>query len=302
MLKKPGKTLLTILLVSGISVLLSSCFMIDKEDPADVETIARSTDIVRIYKANDFIDYNITVIDQSTFVQTQGIMRIQWALNANLIDPITPTTTTYPVLKETTTITYDDSDFPDFTVVRYINQKPAGDVDEGSIILYAIDDGADLYWLYDPANVGVPGSPVITPVIFDSPMAIGVTPSSPVEYSVMEGCGTGLCGTEISKFTDNFTNVGDTTSITTNLGRFSNPFEISFNGSISLRGQLALSVLGDIRHLCGTSRDNLSNFGNMYVIPEIGVIHMTNTCQNFDVGGTDLNLTINLRNTNIPLP
>lgn len=302
MFRKPGKILLTMLLATGISISLSSCFMIDKEDPANVKTISRTTDSVRIYQPGDFIDYNVTATDLNSFVVTQGTLRIQWEQTPNLIDPID--SVSYPVLKETTTLTFDDS--VDATVIRYISQKPAGDVDEGSITLYAIDDGSSTagnaaYWLYPNAST-VPGSPIITPTIFDSPMAIGVTPSSPVGYSAMEGCDNGLCGTDIYTYSDNHSTNGDSTSITTNLGNFADPFEVNFTGGTNPKSGVTLSVLGDIRHACGDSINFLTHSGNMFIVPEIGMIQMTNTCQESGGLGNRVLYSISIRNTNIPVP
>jgi len=292
MFKKPGMILLAI----GIASLLSSCHIKQK----NVETISRTTDKLRIYQPNDVIEYNVTAVTNSnTF--SQGIMRVQWTPTGDLTDPI-DSNITYPVLKETTTLTYEDSSTEtDATVIRYISQDS-----DGNITLYAIDDGTGLYWLYDPATTGISSSPVILPVIFDSPMAVGTPPpNSPLEFSVMENCGktSGLCGIEIYEFNDRFDIVGDTTQVTTNIGKFSNPFEIDFNGGTIPNGSPTVTFWGDIRDACGTSTDNISHIGTMFVMPEIGMIRMTSLCQNFTAGGGDqVNYVITLSSTNIPLP
>jgi hypothetical protein len=298
MLKKLGM----ILLAMSISALLSSC-LVDKQKV--VEKIARTTDTLRIYKPNDSIDYDIRVDDVGSGTTQYGTLKVKWESTAAPIDPITPTATyIYPVLKETTTLTYDDntSGYPDVSIVRYISQidtVPAGP-NQGSIILHAIDDGTGLYWPYDPADVGIIGSPVIAPIIFDSPMALGVTPpNSPLEFSVMEGCAPTQCGSEIYRFRDNFAVEGDTREITTDLGIFTNPFELSFSGGSTPKGILALEILGDIRDACGTSSDQVSHSGNMFVMPEIGIIKIENLqCTNYSNSpSTTLYYTITARAT-----
>jgi len=292
MLKKPGM----ILLVISISALLGSCH-IKQEDEV---TISRTTPNLRVYQPNDFIEYNVTAIINSDAVN-QGTLRVKWTATGDLTDPIDGATL-YPVLKETTTLTYEpNSTEPDVTIIRYISQDSVG-----SITLYAIGDGNDLYWLYDPANTGDLTSDIIRPVIFDSPMdRTTPPPNSPLEFSVMENCGDtpGLCGLELYEFNDSFTIVGDTTQVTTNIGKFSNPFEIKFSGTTIPNNSPTVSFYGDIRDACGTSTDQISHNGSMFVIPEIGIIRMTNLCQNFTTGGGEqVNYIITLSSTNIPVP
>ncbi len=291
-----------ILLAVSIGILLSSCLVKKK----DVEKISRTTDTLRIYQSGDFIEYNVSAVSGLTGTISQGVLHIQWENNEDLIDPIDPDIR-HTVLKETTTLTYGDT--IDATVIRYISQidtDPPG-LSQGSIVLHAIDDGADLYWLYDVDNKDIPTSAVITPIIFDSPMAVGnLLSSSPLAFSVMEGCGTisnpNLCGTEIYQFNDSFTVDGDSQEITTNLGIFSNPFRLSFSGGILPAGSLALSVLGDFRHACGDSSETLSHNGNMFVMPELGIIQITNLCRVIEGTTDDVNYTITVRNTNINFP
>ena len=307
MLKKPG----IILLALGISTLLSSCLVNQK----DVETSARTTDKLRIYQAGDYIEYAITAVvntGTSTTV-SQGILRVQWDENADLPDPH-DNNIKYSVLKETTELTYEEgSSETNATVVRYISQSTYEGTNEttdkstkGTITLYAIDGGTADYWLYDPDNVGTPSSNIILPIIFDSPMKIGMAPpntslSSPIDFSVMEDCDSGVCGTEIYNFNDSFNIVGDTTSITTNLATFSNPFEITFSGGAQSKNAPNIEFLGDIRNACGTSAHTINHSGNMFVMPSIGIVQMNNFCQNI-LTGNNVNYIMTLNNTNIPLP
>ena len=290
MLKKPGMILLTMC----IGTLLSGC-LVDKKD---VETISRTTESLRVYQPNDFIEYNVTaIIDSDT--TSRGTLHVEWKSTNELQDPI-HSDIQYPVLKETSTLTYDvGSSEEGATVIRYISQDTGGNV-----TLYAIDDGTGLYWLYDPARIGNLSSDVILPVVFDSPMAVGTPPpNSPLEFLVMEGCGTGLCGEDIYKFNDSFEVVGDSTSVTTNLGKFSNPFEITFSGGTIPHNSPTIGFWGDIRDACGTSSDTVLHNGTMFIMPEIGIVRMTNLCQNITAGGGhQVNYIITLNDTNIPLP
>ncbi|MCF6337979.1 MAG: hypothetical protein L3J84_08515 [Gammaproteobacteria bacterium] len=293
MLKKLG----IIFLVTSISVLLSSCHIKQK----DVETIKRTTDNLRIYQPGNFIVYDVITRTNSFTTTSRGTLRVQWDATADLLDPI-DTGTQYTVLKETTTLIYEpDSTATDVTIIRYISQDS-----DGNITLYAIGDGDDLYWLYKPEDTTPPFSSPVTPlVIFDSPIAVG-SATTPVKFSAMEGCGVptvGLCGSEIYTFDENeFTIVGDSTSITTGLGEFSNPFQIRFNGINIPKNSPAISIVGDIRDACGTSLDSTEHNGIMFVMPEIGIVQMTNQCQNLTGQQGLVNYTITINNTNIPLP
>jgi hypothetical protein len=293
MLKKWGMTVLVV----GISLLLSSCHI--KQKP--VETISRTTNNLRIYQAGDFIEYSVSA------TAGQGSLRVGWEAANDLIDPIDNSIIS-PVLKETTTLTYDGNTFPDATVIRYISQVQTGP-DAGSIILHAVSDGSGLpsnptlFWPYNPANVSDLTSPVIAPVVFASPMSVGTPPAnSPLEFSIMEGCGTGTCSAEIYRFRDSLNVIGDSTEIPTSLGKFVDPFKISFVGTNTPANSPAVVLLGDIRHACGDSGDNLTHTGDMLVFPEIGIIQMTNLCQVIVGTGSNVEYSITISATNIPLP
>ncbi len=284
MLKKLG----VIFLVTSISMLLSSCHIKQK----DVETIKRTTENLRVYQPKDFIIYNVTALTNSA-TPSRGTLRIEWDTTADLLDPI-DSTTQYRVLKETTTLTYEeDSIETGATIIRYISQDT-----DGNITLYAIDDGLVRYWLHDPVDTGNLSANISTPVIFDSPMTI--SPNSSVHFTAMEGCVSGSCKSEIYTFSDNVEIVGDSTEVTTNLGKFSNPFQRDFFGESTANGASTVSVVGDIRTACGTSMDNISYTGTMFVVPEVGIVQMTNLCQNPTGGQVQYIITID--STNIPLP
>lgn len=300
--KVMGKTgilnqLRLIILAASISALLSGC-LVEKKS---VDKIFRTTDTLHIYKTGEFIEYDVIAVTQTTGNPTQyGTLRVEWNSVGTLNNPIDGSIIS-PDLKETTTLTYDsnNSGEPDAVSARYISQVntvPA-DPNQGSIILHAIDDEVDAdYWPYDPTNTGNSGGPVISPIIFESPLTIG--DSSSLAYSIMECDASLLCNNEIYTFTDDVSTVGDTREVETPLGIFSNPFQISFSGGTSPVGQQALSFLGDIRDACGTSADLVTHNGNLFVMPEIGIIRIENIpCYN--APDTTIYYTITARATNI---
>ena len=103
------------------------------------------------------------------------------------------------------------------------------------------------------------------------------------------------------QFTDtNFEVVGDTQEARTDLGIFSDPFQLNFSGgTVPNTGAPTISIIGDIRDACGTSTEYISHSGNMFVVPEIGMIKMINTCTN-DSSGENVFYTITLSGTSFP--
>ncbi len=297
----------TLLLAIIIGTALSGC-LVEKKNPEDIVTISRTTDFLHIYKANEFIDYNVQAIpNEEPFTVASGTLRVLWEQNLDLIDPINGTTK-YPVLKETTTLTFTSNSELNASVIRYISQDDDDtSPTKGSITLHAIEDiGSTLYWPTAAGETNL-SAPVISPVIFGSPlMPIGIDPlaafASPVEFFVMDGCnaGTASCINEIYRFSDNFMVDNDTKEITTNIGIFKDPFELSFNGSVIDSGSsLAISILGDIRDACGTTGESTTHGGGkIFVMPEIGIIQMENTCTVSNTGKI-MFYTFTLDNTNI---
>jgi hypothetical protein len=297
MLKNPAKILLAILLSTGIATLLSGC-LVEKKDPDEVVTIDRGTNLWHVYEADDYIEYDLTAEDATSL--TQGLLRVQWEQVANIADPF-DSNTTYPVLKETTTLTYEGntSSEPDVTVIRYISQDT-----NGVIKLHAIGDGTGtpsdptLYWPYaDPADP--PTTPVIAPVLFDSPITFGDASNSNQAFSIME-CDVGLCDTEIYRYRDDSISVvGDSNAVDTPLGKFGNPFQINYSGGTTTQNSQTVEFPGDIRDACGTSSDTILSSGRFYVFPEIGIIKMVNSCQIIGSGGDTIIYTATIRETSI---
>ena len=291
----------TLLLIASISTLLSGC-LVDKKKAED--KISRSTDTLHLYQSGEWIEYEVIEVKQTGMADNTryGTMHVKWENTGDLNNPNEPGIIS-PGFKETTTITYDDniSGEPDTTVIRYISQITAtAALNQGSIILHAIDDGINQYWPYDSTEAAALNynAPVINPVILESPLSFSNTLSS--AFSVME-CNTGLCNNEIYAVSDNVNTVGDSREISTNLGIFSNPFQLSFSGGTTLRGTPALNFIGDIRDACGTSADTVTHFGSLFVMPEIGIIKIENNqCTNTStIPSTIIYYTITARDTNI---
>lgn len=283
---------------------LSGC-LVDKKKLSQVTKISRTTDSLRLYQPNDFIEYNVraTVIDNGSVTTASGTMQVLWESNPDLTDPI-HSATIGPVLKETTKLTFDTASELDSTVIRYISQD--GD---GNITLHAIEGNGEFYWPTLEGN-STPTASVASPVIFGSPLAVGFDPLpvSPVKFFVMEGCGSGTCPTQLYQFSDSFTVLGDTTEITTNLGVFKDPFQLSFNGGTSTSNSgLALSFLGDIRDACGDINESVTHGtdaggGQLFVMPEIGIVQADYWCKVIVGSGKSAHYTMTLNNTNISTP
>lgn len=265
---------------------LSGC-LVEKKDPVK---IARTTDFLRLYQANDIITYNVEEFRYSDSSIRNGILTIKWLAHAPLLRPgtITPL---IPVLEQVITLSFDGGATETGTV-RYISQ----DATTREVTLHAIQaPGANpYYWLSASDLIN---TPITTESysIFTSPMGVGINPA-PVNFNVMEDCdASSSCDYHFGRYSDDMNIVGDTTSIITSLGEFTNPFQISFNGTTIPDNGFPVI---DVRNICGTN--TTTHAGTMYVMPEIGIIQMTNTCD--DIGGSRVQHTIRIRSTNISLP
>ena len=88
------------------------------------------------------------------------------------------------------------------------------------------------------------------------------------------------------------------------LARFLNTYLIYFNGIISNQSSNPLPVMFDILGACSNGNavfgtDN--GWGSMYVVPEVGIVEMYNTCVDQDSVGDTVIYTYKILNTNIPL-
>ena len=166
--------------------------------------------------------------------------------------------------------------------------------------LHALEVGTLRYWLSETGNT----DKTITEssIFFYSPIVPGIKPTT--QFFVMDDCeGNANCNSEVGQYIDNQDVVGDSVSVTTNLGQFLNPFQINFYGSSS-PSPAPLPVTFDIRNICDTdiTQHGFAGNGRMFVMPEIGMIRMENTCSKVTIGGEIVVYTITIGSTNIPLP
>ncbi len=279
------KRVAQIAILAFISITILSGCLVEKKD---VEQVTRTAEELHIYKANEFITYSVNELRFSDFSTRVGTLTIQWLAHAPLRRP--GTTTDITVLEEVIKLSFD-SGADETGTVRYISQDATG-----KVTLHAIQaPGINQYYWLSTNDISTLTTPTESFTIVNSPMSVGLNPPT-VSFYAMEDCDptSGVCPRPLGLYSDNMNIVGDTTSITTGLGIFTNPFQISFNGTtIPTNG----SPIVDVRNICGTISTTTTHTGTMYVIPEIGIIQMTNTCN--DTGGDKITHTITITDTNI---
>ena len=281
------KRVFRIALLAFISATTLSGCLVEKKD---LVQIARTTNFLRLYQAGDIITYNVEELRLSDLTTRNGILTIEWRSHTSLLRP-GPVTPLIPVLEQVITLSFDGGATETGTV-RYISQ----DATTREVTLHAIQaPGANpYYWL---SATDLINTPITTESfsIFTSPMGVGIDPA-PVNFNLMEDCdASSSCNYHFGRYSDDMNIVGDSTSIITSLGEFTDPFQISFNGTTIPDNGFPVI---DVRNICGTN--TTTHAGTMYVMPEIGIIRMTNTCD--DTGGERVRHTIKIRSTNIPLP
>lgn len=287
-----GAFLLVSLLVSS----LTGCLVKKK----DLKKISRTTDNLHIYQPGEYIDYDVTATRYSRFgdysVQT-GTLRVEWKQHNDLIVPLTGGAVSIPVIQEINTLNINGA--ANAGNIRYISQDNTTDI--GQVTLHAIEaiDAEDHYWLNTNGDASL--STIEDFITFKSPMVISGTTNN--DFYILDGCpidGT-ECLSSVGHFTDSLEVVGDSNEITTNLGVFINPFQINFSGNYAPTPPTFPIV--DIRQVCteGTTVTTSYN-GTMFVMPEIGMIQMSNTCYDQGGSGDTVYYTITLRSTNINLP
>lgn len=283
-----------IVLLAFISITTLSSCLVEKKD---LVQITSKTGNVHVYQPGEYIDYFVTATTSGiggTTVQT-GTLHIKWVSHGGLVRPGADTTL-IPVVKEVATLTYDGASSNPKGAVRYISQTDIAN--PGQITLHAINDVAGFTsWL---STIDLSGSNIPTEsfTIFESPLSVGLD-QLPIGFYIMEGCdqASGTCVQPLGQYSDNMNTVGNTASITTNLGIVTNPFQISFNGT-TIPGS-GFPIL-DVRNICGAA--TTTHAGTMFVIPEVGMIQMTNTCNDPTSPGGSVIYNISIRSTNIPLP
>ena len=291
-----------IILLALISITALSGCLVEKKD---LKKIARTTDNLRVYQAGDTITYNVTAtsipnLGGAPFSQA-GTLSINWTTPSSPLIRPGSASAIPQVIKETTILSLGGTSDPG--TVRYISQDA-----DGQVTLHALEDSAGvLYWL---SSTGVPNLPAINTESFitfiSEPFPLGIEfGPDPYEFYVMQGCEDSNCDNSIGRFSDNPDVVGDTVSVTSNLGVFQNPFQINFTGSTAVTIS-TLPVFFDIRDICGKTGPLITHgtggAGTMYVMPEIGMIRMDNTCVDSNPSGNTVHYTITISNTNIPLP
>lgn len=293
------------------TLLLSGC-LVEKDDFSKVQAnkIQRTTDKLRVYKAGDFIEYNVQAerfVGGNPNENLTGTLKVKWESTSALRRPVT--NETIIALKEITTLTYHNSDSPsdDGNTVRYITQDA-----NGQITLHALDTGSSntYYWLSSSGDADL--TKTDSHVVFQSPIILE-TPPKPlpkIEFYVMEGCDDETnCKLAVGRFDDTQEVVGESKEIPTNIGTFTNPFEITSFGNARPQGGNVPQPIIDFRVLCSTDTNSAEPvaFGfagnrRMWVMPEIGMIQLSNTCNESGSDPTRIDYTLTLSNTNIPLP
>ena len=287
---KPPRIIAAIALMTLTAVALTGCLVTKKEPEPPYY---RKSDNLRVYKQGDWIRYNViatTLSGTSAGNVRSGILEIRWGNYSTLTSP---DGNNYDVIEKLITVEINDSGSPvPITTVHYVQQ----DVRKGmnpdvygteQLVAMGHPNPNEYYWLNTKGGInysvnGVPGGqePETT---LESPLLIGQ--SYTVEYFLMDDCYTGTpgCQDDIGKSSTSVNVVGDGTQINTNLNNYANPFQVNFNGEIiPAAGISPLPLLFDIFDVC--SDEQSSHNGRMFIIPEVGIIQLTNTCQ--DLSGT----------------
>lgn len=292
------KRVAQIAILAFVSITILSGCLVKKKD---LVQIARTTDNLRVYQPGDYIEYDVTAttVPLSTPPTTQtGTLRVQWFASADLIRPNEPSSS-ISVLKEVTTLSLDGGT-SDPGTIRYISQDDA--LNPGQITLHAMEqEGLPRYWLSQTGDIDL--TKTESSIFFYSPIVPGIKPQT--DFFVMDDCeGKASCAFEVGRYIDDQNVVGDSVAVTTNLGVFLNPFQINFSGSATPSAAVStFPVALDIRNVCDTNITQHGDAGNgtMYILPEIGMIRMENTCKSV-ISNDFVIYTITIGSTNIPLP
>ncbi len=302
MIKHP-RMIAAVALITLTAVALTGCLVTKKEPEPPYY---RKSDNLRVYKQGDWIRYNViaTTLGASTGDARSGTLEVRWGNYSPLTSPDSNASNNgdpYDVIEKRYLFCLDGAfcNPTETVVIQYVHQDdPATDpTTAGTERLVAMGGHPNApqeqyYWLNTtggstspPANLdnSVTGGqePVIT---LKSPLFIN--DAYTVEYYLMDNCYTGIpgCEDDVGRSTTSVNIVGDSTQVNTNIGNYANPFQVNFNGDVfadaDVGGQLPLTF--DIFDLCSNKISTHS--GSMYIIPEIGVIQLRNTCR--DDSGT----------------
>lgn len=278
------------------SVSLSGCLV--EKDKTPAKTYASNpNEPLHIYVPGNKITYDLQII--STAPTIYGTLEVKWDQTSPLDDPSSDSS--FPVLKETTSIYYDGdpTNLVD-QVVRYIEQeKEPLTGKQGTIYLRAIDDPEPTthYWLNAD---GITTSGLDRFEIFPSPITLADTLD--INFYVMENCSAGTCRKLFGPFSNYLTVGNDLVTIKgTRYGTFTNVYQVNYSGSVFPNLGEPLPFF-DFLDICGTGKTlvSISHSGALYFVPEIGVIKIENTCTYYTEQPVKYIATI--RSTDITLP
>lgn len=288
-----------LLFVTVASLSLGGC-LVDKEKTS-AKTYVSGTNILHTYVAGNAIVYDLKKI---TSTGTEyGTLEIKWETSVDKVAPFSNNQVTYPVLKEITNIYSSGSFTPEETAVRFIQQDTSGPT-TGTVYVRAIDDLAAVpdYWL-SAETTGLPGT-LDKFEIFRSPIVLGSVNALETEFNVMLGCsGASSCQQSVGHFYNRLEAVNYPETVKgTGKGTFSNAYKITFQGDVAPTDlPLPFFDFLDICHASGSALTTHS--GTLFIVPEIGVVQLINTCQTTGQSGIEtVNYIATLRDTNIALP
>ena len=291
------RTFLTIALTALVAVTLSGC-LVKKEAPKPL--LKRKSDNLLVYQRGDWIQYNVlaSVLGSGTDEVRTGTLKISWGDYSTLQSP---DGREYDVIEKLITVNMDNGGTSaPITTRHYVWQDPDGT--EKLIAMGHPNSGqGQYYWLNTTGGRNgtvnnVPGGQEAV-TIFNSPLSVGQNYT--VEYFLMDDCVKGQapgCQSDVGQTTRRIEVVGDSTPIYTNLGNYANPFQINFSGSVSPTGDnQSLPLLFSIFDICS---DGFStHMGSMVVVPEIGIVQLSNTCIALDGFGDSIRYDLTLDTT-----
>jgi hypothetical protein len=273
-------------------VLLSGCLV----NGGEQKTYYRTTDVLHIYKAGDFIEYNVygpSTSANGTYVPPMsGTLHVQWYSTPELTDPLNPTGDTIPVLKEVSTLTINGSTTE---TVRYISQDT-----DGTMYLHAFFNDV-YYWANETTDTKAPPTELTKVKLWQSPfIATGDNISN--TFQVYDHCDNTAtpCGVRLGSQTETDKVESSDANIETNLGVF-NTFRVSFSGNKQIDPTNKVFPLNlDVRNSCGLGNVNFSGLANVF--PEIGVIFMSVSCSALPAGYPSFSYSFEFKRSNISLP
>jgi len=281
------KTMITTALagiIGAVTLILSGCLV---SEDKDLKTLINrnNNDTLHTLQSGDFMEYSLsgqlTIGNDTQFVE--GTLTTTWE-NASIPSPL-GNTTQISVLKEITTLTLGNS--TTYEALRYIKQQADGTLDVHAF------DGRNLNEYY---RVGPPGEALndvdkISILYSD----IKNTGSDDINYKIAEECETGpSCARKVHDVLEHVEYQGDVI-VQTDVGRF-NTLRLDYNGSFNATTSIA--TLFDIRGACEYSKATFN--GSYYVFPQVGIVQITQNCNDGSAGGH--NFTAVLTNTNITIP